>query len=94
MGSEMCIRDRPKVTRQRLYLDSLESVMKNSTKVMVDVDGGNNLLYLPLDKIVQQSSAVPTPSSRGGSNMEERIREAVMQELNRRNVGSQSRRGR
>ena len=84
----------PQVTRQRLYLDSLESVMKNSTKVMVDVDGGNNLLYLPLDKIVQQSSAVPTTSSRGGSNMEERIREAVMQELNRRNVGSQGRRGR
>jgi len=84
----------PVVTRQRLYLDSLESVMKNSTKVMVDVDGGNNLLYLPLDKIVQQSAAVPTTSSRVGTNVEDRIREAVTQELNRRNVGSQGRRGR
>lgn len=81
----------PEVTRQRLYLDTMESVMKNSTKVMVDVDGGNNLLYLPLDKLVQQSASTPTTTSRSGFNMDDRIREAVMQELNRRNVGGQSR---
>ncbi|MEM7366134.1 MAG: FtsH protease activity modulator HflK, partial [Pseudomonadota bacterium] len=46
----------PEVTRERIYLDTLESVMSNSTKVMVDVDGGNNLLYLPLDKIMQSSA--------------------------------------
>ncbi|MDA0977671.1 MAG: FtsH protease activity modulator HflK [Proteobacteria bacterium] len=45
----------PEVTKTRLYLDTLESVMSNSTKVMVDVDGGNNILYLPLDKIMEQS---------------------------------------
>ena len=39
----------PEVTRDRLYLDALQSVLSNSTKVMVDVEGGNNLLYLPLD---------------------------------------------
>jgi membrane protease subunit HflK len=51
----------PDVTRERMYLDTLESVMMNSTKVLIDVDGGNNLLYLPLDKIMQQSSsAVPS----------------------------------
>ena len=44
----------PIVTRDRLYLDALQSVLSNSTKVMVDVEGGNNLLYLPLDKIMEE----------------------------------------
>jgi len=42
----------PQVTRDRLYLDTVESVLSNSTKVMVDVKGGNNMLYLPLDKMM------------------------------------------
>ena len=46
----------PEVTRERIYIDTLESVMSNSTKVMIDVDGGNNLLYLPLDQIMQGSN--------------------------------------
>lgn len=46
----------PVVTRQRLYTDALEGVMAGSTKVLVDVKGGNNMLYLPLDKMVPQSS--------------------------------------
>jgi membrane protease subunit HflK len=50
----------PKVTRERLYIESLESVMSNSSKVMVDVEGGNNMMYLPLDKIVSQSPSVST----------------------------------
>ncbi|MEL0238290.1 MAG: FtsH protease activity modulator HflK, partial [Gammaproteobacteria bacterium] len=37
----------PEVTRDRLYLDALQSVLSSSTKVMIDVEGGNNLLYLP-----------------------------------------------
>ena len=45
----------PEVTRDRLYLDALQSVLSNSTKVMVDVEGGNNLLYLPLDKIMEEN---------------------------------------
>jgi HflK protein len=44
----------PEVTRDRLYLDALQSVLSNSTKIMVDVEGGNNLLYLPLDKIMEE----------------------------------------
>ncbi len=55
----------PKVTRERLYIESLESVMSNSSKVMVDVEGGNNMMYLPLDKIVSQSPSVST----GGQQM-------------------------
>jgi membrane protease subunit HflK len=50
----------PEVTRQRLYLATMEKVYSNTSKVMVDVDGGNNMMYLPLDKIMQQSSTSRT----------------------------------
>ena len=46
----------PEVTRKRLYIESMESVLANTNNVMVDVKGGNNLLYLPLDKLVQRQS--------------------------------------
>ena len=46
----------PNVTRERLYLDMMESVLNNSSKVMVDVSGSNNLLYLPLDKLMSKSA--------------------------------------
>ena len=46
----------PEVTRQRMYLTAMENVYSNTSKVMVDVDGGNNMIYLPLDKIMQQQS--------------------------------------
>ena len=42
----------PEVTRQRLYIDAMQSVLSNSTKVLLDVEGGNNLLYVPLDKLL------------------------------------------
>lgn len=42
----------PGVTRERLYLDGVESILTNASKVMVDVEGGNNLLYLPLDRLI------------------------------------------
>jgi membrane protease subunit HflK len=45
----------PEVTRARMYIDTMEAVMSNSTKVLIDVEGGNNLLYLPLDKLMQAS---------------------------------------
>ena len=45
----------PEVTRARMYIDTIEAVMSNSTKVMIDVEGGNNLLYLPLDKIMERT---------------------------------------
>ena len=41
----------PIVTRERLYLESMESVLGNSNKVMIDVKKGNNLMYLPLDRL-------------------------------------------
>ncbi|MDE0981900.1 MAG: FtsH protease activity modulator HflK [Gammaproteobacteria bacterium] len=47
----------PEVTRQRLYIDSIEEVMTASSKIMVDVEGGNNMLFLPLDKLMEQSNS-------------------------------------
>ena len=47
----------PEVTRQRMYLSTMEKVYANTSKVMVDVEGGNNMMYLPLDKIMQQQNA-------------------------------------
>ena len=46
----------PKVTRERMYLEAMENVYKNSRKVIVDTKGGSNVMYLPLDKII---SAMP-----------------------------------
>lgn len=47
----------PEVTRKRLYLDTMQRVMANSGKVTVDVSKGNNLLYLPLDQMLQGAAA-------------------------------------
>jgi modulator of FtsH protease HflK len=51
----------PGVTRERLYLDAMQSVLGNSSKVLVDQKSGS-LLYLPLDKLIQQSAA-PVPGA-------------------------------
>lgn len=49
----------PKVTRDRMYIDAMQQIMTNTSKVLIDQKNGSNLLYLPLDKIMQMSSAVP-----------------------------------
>jgi membrane protease subunit HflK len=46
-------RKAPEVTRQRLYIESIEAVLAKTKTVMIDAKGSNNLLYLPLDKIAQ-----------------------------------------
>ncbi|MEN8176051.1 MAG: FtsH protease activity modulator HflK [Pseudomonadota bacterium] len=45
----------PEVTRQRLYLETVEAVYSNTTKVLLDVQGSNNLTYLPLDRLIKNS---------------------------------------
>jgi modulator of FtsH protease HflK len=47
----------PAVTRDRLYLETMQQVFTNASKVMIDTRSGNNLLYLPLDKLMQQAIA-------------------------------------
>lgn len=56
----------PQVTRERLYVDTMQEVYSNVTKVLVDAKSGNNLLYLPLDKIMQmtgQPSVATAPAA-------------------------------
>ena len=45
----------PAVTKERLYLEAVESVLSNSSKVMIDVEGGNNMMYLPLDQLINRN---------------------------------------
>jgi len=47
----------PKVTRERLYLDMMQQVLSNTSKIIVDQKSGNNLLYLPLDKLINMSGS-------------------------------------
>jgi len=53
----------PQVTRERLYLEAMESVMANSNKVMVDVKEGGSLMYLPIDKMMQSQRQTPVPAA-------------------------------
>lgn len=50
----------PQVTRDRMYVDTMKEVYSNVTKVMVDAKSGSNLLYLPLDKIMQMTTQAAT----------------------------------
>ncbi|WP_119287450.1 FtsH protease activity modulator HflK [Azohydromonas sediminis] len=53
----------PAVTRDRLYLETMQSVYSNVTKVLVDSRTGSNLLYLPLDQLMRQSASGPAPAA-------------------------------
>lgn len=55
----------PQVTKTRLYIDALEQVFSNSSKVVVDTNAGNNLIYLPLEQLMQ---SVKTDASLGAAN--------------------------
>ncbi|MDR2241037.1 MAG: FtsH protease activity modulator HflK [Zoogloeaceae bacterium] len=52
----------PEVTRQRLYLDTVQQVLSSTSKIMVDARGAGNLLYLPLDKLMEAAGAQPSSS--------------------------------
>lgn len=53
----------PKVTRDRMYIETMEQVYSNTSKVLVDVKNGNNIMYLPLDKMINQGSGASVPSN-------------------------------
>ena len=52
----------PNVTRERLYLETMEQVLSNTTKIFVDQKAGNNLIYLPLDKLLPAGVPPSTPA--------------------------------
>jgi len=60
----------PEVTRSRMYLETMQQVYANTSKVMVDAKGQGNLLYLPLDKLMQATGAVAAAQSGVGSSAE------------------------
>lgn len=80
----------PGVTRDRMYLDTMQQIFANTNKVIVDQKSGSNLLYLPLDKLIQNSgptseapvsrpsveaNPVPEPTPRGRDALRSRDRE-------------------
>ena len=74
----------PQITRDRLYLDMMESVLSNSSKVMVDVEGGNNLLYLPLDKLMDRQSTGKTQVEQDAADIMEGIQQRAASKNNQR----------
>lgn len=52
----------PEVTRNRMYLDTMQQIFTNTSKVMVDAKGNGNLLYLPLDRLLQAQGTPPAAS--------------------------------
>lgn len=75
----------PEVTRERLYLDALSKVYSSSSKVLVDMDGGNNIMYLPLDKIVSSSGGSSASRPAEDQNVSD-IADQVIEELRSRNT--------
>lgn len=53
----------PKVTRDRMYVDTMQQIFNNTTKVMVDNKSSNNLLYLPLDQLAKRAAPAPAPAA-------------------------------
>ncbi len=58
----------PEITRQRMYLATMQDILKDAGKVMVDTDASNNMLYLPLDKIMGQAARDAGASSGSDTN--------------------------
>jgi membrane protease subunit HflK len=82
----------PEVTRERMYIQALETVLSNSSKIMVDTESSDNIMYLPLDRLTGGSGI----GTRGGNNNSsgdnqsdiQSLADQVMQELqSRQNSG-------
>jgi membrane protease subunit HflK len=81
------------VTRERLYLDAIQTVYGNSNKVMVDVEGGNNVMYLPLDKMTGGSTIGGSRAMNVDSSNIRELTNAVTEQL-RRDAAAAGSRGR
>jgi membrane protease subunit HflK len=51
----------PAVTRERMYIETMQQIFENTSKILTDTRGGNNLIYLPLDKLISQSAQGAEP---------------------------------
>lgn len=85
----------PEVTRERLYIDAIEQVMSDSTKVLIDNESGNNMLYLPLDKLIQQGVGSSSARANETNNqLIDRVANEVIEKLQRNSKQLQGGRGR
>lgn len=78
----------PEVTRRRLYLDTVESIMEKTNKVVVDVEGGNNMMYLPLDQLTrsaqkQEASPVEEMSDQNVRQLTDRVVQQIRRQASR-----------
>ena len=89
-------RREPKVTRERLYLETMESVLGTTSKVLVDVEGGNNMMYLPLDRLNQSKSVGQNADGSSALTQQDlsNIANQVTEELNKRVSSARSSSGR
>jgi len=78
----------PAVTRERIYIETMQQILSTTSKIMLDYKGGGNLLYLPLDKLMQQGGAAglndgaaaqrsPSPEPAAAPESAQRSREAL-----------------
>jgi membrane protease subunit HflK len=74
----------PAVTRDRMYLETMQQIFANTTKVMMDAKNGNNLIYLPLDKLIEQTRAADdgadkpnTPATPGAASASSDVMQTI-----------------
>ncbi len=90
----------PEVTRKRLYLESMEAVMSEASPIMIDVKGGNNMMYLPLDKMIQQKQISVQPEETVQTTIDRQspkhasIEEEQQHAIDRSSIRSRDREGR
>ena len=81
----------PEVTRRRIYLETMQDIYSNTTKIMVDARSSGNLMVLPLDKILQQAGATTSsavPAAIGGDVQRGALAEAAQNMSTGRSMGS------
>jgi len=84
----------PEVTRERLYIETIEKVMDSASKVLVDVDGGNNMMYLPLDKMINNTGGQGGNTIQITAEQMRQISDQVSRQLGRTSNTSSTRRTR
>lgn len=78
----------PDVTRERLYLDAVESVMSSTSKIFMDADGSNNLMYIPLDKLIQGRGSNGSGMNNPGDNSRPSSSSQILDNIRNRNSSS------
>jgi membrane protease subunit HflK len=84
-------RQAEEVTRDRLYIDAMEEVLTSTSKILLDVEGGNQMVYLPLDRMVQGASREQGSAVTLSEDAVRRIADEVFRELEARSANDSRR---